>query len=132
MKQFLKSSKGFTLIEIAMAIALVAIGLTVAVLGYNGYQSWARGNAEKQNAQTLVNAVTQFKTLGGVITGTAADPMTLTRANAIYAQLDGDLSGLVGSADPIEIVPAGFQLPTSASFPDGWGESALGVFEPIP
>lgn len=132
MNSSLKSRKGFTLIEVAMAIALVAIGLTVGVLGYNGYQAWAAETAAKENAQNLVSAVAQARALGEAPTlaDSAGATITVTEANAIYAQIDGDITP-DGASAPVQIVPAGFQLPASATFPSGF-RAVGGLLTPLP
>ena len=119
MKKFLKSIKGFTLIEVSMAIALVAIGLTVGILGYNGYQSWATTNAAAENTQNLANAVAQYKALGGTVStlhtalgSTDAAPVTNGIATAVY----GVIKAGAGLPSGVAIVPSTFTLPSGASF----------------
>ena len=121
MKKFLKSIKGFTLIEVSMAIALVAIGLTVGILGYNGYQSWATTNAAAENSQNLANAVAQYKALGGdtvalntALGATNHAAVTKSIANAVYAVIaDTTTNGLPSG---VHIVPTTFVLPATAAF----------------
>ncbi len=120
---------GFTLIEISMAIALVAIGLTVSVLGFTGYQSWATGNAKGQNARNLAEALIQYKGNGGSGSFTAAAyttttaAMTITQAQAIVDIVSTGAGLPAGTA----IFPAGYKLPTGSQYPIGFIVDNAGI-----
>ena len=125
------SRKGFTLIEVSLAIALIAVGLTVAVLVYNEYTTWAQANADRENARNLVAAVAHYRVASNraiVDTGFVVGPVTTTRAQIIYDQIASG-TGLPGG---VMIVPPGYRLPSGVAFPVDWNESASGVFAPIP
>lgn len=120
-----------------MAIALVAIGLTVSVLGYTGYQDWAWAQSQRTNALALTSAVTQARSHGIIVDGNGnVFPLVVTasRANQIFSQISGPISTGGGLAPgTVEILPVGFALKSGASLPSGWHEVSPGLFEePIP
>ncbi len=130
-----RCSRAFTLIEVTLAIALVAIGLSVAALAYIGYNSWGKDTAAHSNAVNLVTAVAQANSHGLLVTGNGHTfPVTVNvaRANEIYAQISGPITAVGGQAAIVQIIATGYQLPTNASLPTGWSETAPGVFGPIP
>lgn len=126
------SRRGFTLIDVAMAIALVVIGIGVVGLSYAGYRDWGLDQARRTNAQNLVNAVLQARAQGVSVDGngnTFPLVVTLTRANQIYAQISGSLTVVNGT---VQIVPVGFAITEEEVLPVGWVENSPGSFGPIP
>ena len=127
-----KTSQAFTLVEVAMAVALVAIGIVVAGLAYRGYSQWAVEHASRENAQNLVNAVIHARAQGVSIAGnghTFPLAVTVTRANEIYGQIDGPIATAGGV---VQILPEGYTVIHEDVFPSGWMETSPGIFAPIP
>jgi len=122
------NNKGFTVLELLMIFALIAILAGIGISQLRGVDTGATSTAAKANANLLYNGLNTWKAINpaGTITGTAANPMTVTRANAIIAQIAGPL------ANGTTIFETGYTLPSAASFPSTFGETAAGVLTPVP
>jgi prepilin-type N-terminal cleavage/methylation domain-containing protein len=54
--------KGFTVVELLVAIAVIGILATIIILSYGGYQQRTRDNVRKSDVQTLASAVKAYAT----------------------------------------------------------------------
>lgn len=79
-KRNLKSTKGFTLIELIVIIAILAVLAVIAVPRLVGYQDRARASTDRNNASIIGNAVS----------------LALTEGDLKLNETDGSATGFVG------------------------------------
>lgn len=89
MKPFLQAVRAFTLVEILVAMGIVAILGTVGYVSITGVREQASSSKLEQDVKVLNNAIDAYLASGGsmdgVTTGTAALAKLKTRANAASA-----------------------------------------------
>lgn len=83
-------SKGFTLVELLLVIAIIAILATVLFVSLGGQRERARVTSFKENARGLVTTFTACTDGGGAI------PATGTSLNGTGAACTGGTSGVTG------------------------------------
>lgn len=121
-----RALRAFTLMEVMVAAAIVGIGTVVALPQFRGLVESTQITGNQAQARNLVTAVSVYRVRSGnAIAGTATKPMTVARANIIYAQIASY------TANGEAIVDPSFALSPNAKFPTGWGETAPGVFDPV-
>jgi type IV pilus assembly protein PilA len=89
MKKIIKSSKGFTLIELIVVIAILLIIMAIAVPAYISHRDSARVAAHESNIKILQDAATVFvlenpsvSTIWAPFEGQEADPeLEITETN---------------------------------------------------
>lgn len=125
-----RASRGFTLVEIMLTLALVGMGAYIGVSSFRGSRENGAANIARSNAENLMKWVSHYRTsTGNAIDSTGFDSaadITITRANHILDIIDGD----IGNGEVI--IESGYQFPSNATFPAGFKETAAGVFTPIP
>lgn len=122
-----RDNRGLTAVEMLMAFALVGVAGGILFMALRDADIGAEEKQAKSNAIMLYQSVNAYRMIEKKnISGTAAKPMTSARANAIFAEIGGTRS------DGTTIIEANYVLPANAKFPASWGESAVGVFDPIP
>lgn len=99
------SQKGFTLIEILVVVALIAILAAVTIVALNPAASFEKTrNAQRQaDVNTILNAITQFTSeegrtideLGTMVTCDPANPATLTMLGTGTGNLNLAAPGLL-------------------------------------
>lgn len=86
-----KYSKGFTLVELLLVIAIIAILATVLFVSLGGQRERARTTAFKENVRGLVTTFTACADGGG------NTPATGTSLNGTGAACTGGTSGVTGT-----------------------------------
>ena len=87
-----KSKKGFTLVELIVVIAIMAILAVGAVIFFNGVRENAQRAALSSDAEMLAGVLNQFIMLSGEVTGDAlpatspAGVSSITQAHAVAGQ----------------------------------------------
>lgn len=83
--------------------------------------------AESRRAHDLVTLVNIYRHVAGkAVAGPPSKPMTIERANAILAEIKQV------TVNGHALVDREFVFGPRTTFPPGWGESAPGVFDPVP
>ena len=67
MRKIINNKKGFTLIELIVVIAIIAILGTVAVPKLTGFQDKAKGNADIASAKIIQSTIRVFEADGGTL-----------------------------------------------------------------
>jgi len=60
MRKFLKSKKGFTIVELIIVIAVLAVLSVIAVVAYSGFQQSSRQSLMRTEASSLAAALNNF------------------------------------------------------------------------
>ncbi len=116
MKRFLKSQKGFTLVEVIVVAVIVAILAAVAIPLYNGYVTSSRQNVV-QNAAGAAASFCAAARNSGTIPTVDVTARTITGAqNTIFNFPVGVTMSLGGAGS----IPAGGTVTATDTTPPGY------------
>ncbi len=87
MKGKLKNNKGFTMMEIIIVIAMIAILVGISIVGINSYEDGAEDDINSWKAEVLYLA-TQAAIIDDYQNGTDIIPMSVTGSNPIELGID--------------------------------------------
>ena len=92
MKKQINSQKGFTLIEILLVVALIAIlaGIVILAINPNKQLGDTRNSQRKADVNTILNAVYQY-----TIDNNGVVPSTITTTSTEICKTGGTCSGLI-------------------------------------
>jgi len=83
-------AKGFTLVELMVTIAILAILAAIAIPAYNGYLREARFSTAQQNMQTLRIFLEDYRLENGTYVGPSAGTPTPADDTPTMAELEDD------------------------------------------
>ena len=83
-----KSDKGFTVVELIVAVVIIAIMVAIAIPIYAGIQLSAAESAHSANVRTLKGAAVIWHTENSM---SAIEPLVILMSDGVYAILHGDL-----------------------------------------
>jgi type IV pilus assembly protein PilA len=96
-----KKKKAFTLIELIIVIAIIAILSAIAVPNFIALRNKTRNNADVQSCQTIRKAV-QVLVSDGTLSSTAASTFTVTFTGGITPVVTQTVGSTTGAATAIQ------------------------------
>ncbi|GHV10195.1 hypothetical protein FACS1894217_15540 [Clostridia bacterium] len=131
MKAQATKRKGFTLVELIIVIAILAILATVGIQIYGGIQENSRVTTAQTNADTLASAINTFHVVNQVTPGTLTPlelkafmnpandgkAVKMNNQGAWWSDLKNSTAGVFGAitTDATTFVPASYASATTAS-----------------
>ena len=102
MFKFMKSKKGFSLVELMIVVVIMAILVAVAVPIYNAVTANARTKTCLDNQRTIINTISNEIMLKGYTVKTGGETITIT------SNVDGDGGTAVAAEKDVAITQARF------------------------
>jgi prepilin-type N-terminal cleavage/methylation domain-containing protein len=113
-----RDQRGFTLVELLVVVAVIAILTTISLTIFNNVQSRSRMAKAQADTQTMASAVGAFQAHMGQMPAALAD-LTVAQTNA-----SGQVAGPFMAADPAP--PAGWTYGYATGGPTGYTITATG------
>ncbi|MDO8477145.1 MAG: prepilin-type N-terminal cleavage/methylation domain-containing protein [Candidatus Rokubacteria bacterium] len=113
-----RDQRGFTLVELLVVVAVIAILTTISLTIFNNVQSRSRMAKAQADTRTLASAVGAYQAHMGQMPAALAD-LTVAQTN-----VTGQVAGPFMAADPAP--PAGWTYGYSTGGPTGYTITAAG------
>jgi len=114
----LREDRGFTLVELLVVVAVIAILTTISLTIFHNVQSRSRMAKAQADTRILASAVGDFQAHMGQMPAALAD-LTVAQTNA-----SGQVAGPFMAADPAP--PAGWTYSYTTGGPNGYTITAVG------
>jgi type IV pilus assembly protein PilA len=122
------NSKGFTLIELMIVIAIIGILAAIAIPNFIAYRNKAFCSAAESDANHIASAIADYFAVPSRTDAPDSDPTTATTAGGLGMELTNANTGLVGQnvqAMTITVTDGSARCPDDyQQSVEGWDENA--------